>query len=67
MDKPTLESLKEDFDRQERELADVMDRLACCDPRDVPQSFFDELDDACEPKLAWSSPVATFSPFGLRG
>lgn len=67
MAKPTLESLKEDFERQEQELAELMERLACCDPRDIPQSFFVELDEACEPKqLAWSGTVETFNPFGLR-
>ena len=69
MAKPTLESLKNDFERQERELTELMDCLATVDPRDVPQSFFDELDDLCEPQLAWSAPSVTSAPihpFALR-
>lgn len=64
MEKPTLESLTKDFERQERELADLLESIAALGPRDVPPSFFDELDELCEPPLARS--VAPFNFFGLR-
>lgn len=69
MAKPTLESLKKDLNRQEEELAELLDCLKAVDPRDIPQSFFDELDELCEPQLVWSAPSAPFiaiNPFALR-
>lgn len=66
MAKPTLESLQQELQRQDRELAELMDHIAGLGPCDVPKTFFEELDAICEPKLAWSAPVTTFHAFGLR-
>jgi hypothetical protein len=68
MASPDLETLQKEIERQDRELAELFESLGAIDPRDIPPAFFDDLEEACEPRLAWSAPVdpPTTHPFGLR-
>lgn len=66
MKSPTFEELQPELERQARELEALLDQLGAIDPRDVPRSFFEELDAACEPAIVRSPTLAPFPLFGLR-
>lgn len=61
-----VEAMQQELERQDRELEELFHTIGAIDPRDLPPTFFDDLEEVCRPRVAPAAPPPITFPLGLR-